>query len=136
MEIIFTKVDWIVFGIATFHAIVFLQSGLDKIFNFKGNLEWLSGHFAESPLKGMVPFLVVSLTILEMSAGLASVAGVLFAFGMCSIACFQLSVVLALLSYLALFFGQRMAKDYAGAATIVSYFTVAIIAAFYCFWIY
>ena len=35
-------------------AILFLQSGLDKIFNYKGNLEWLTSHFAKSPLGGTV----------------------------------------------------------------------------------
>lgn len=133
MENFLSQVNWIVFGIAAFHAIVFLQSGLDKIFNFKGNLEWLSGHFAKSPLKGMVPFLVVTLTILEMLAGFTALSGVLYAFGVCSLAYFQLSIVLAIFSYLALFFGQRMAKEYEGAATIVGYFVIALIAAIYAF---
>ena len=35
-------------------AILFLQSGLDKVFDFKGNLEWLTGHFSKPFLRGMV----------------------------------------------------------------------------------
>ena len=36
-------------------AILFLQSGLDKIFDWKGNLSWLKSHFGSSPLKSVVP---------------------------------------------------------------------------------
>ena len=35
-------------------AILFLQSGLDKVLDFGGNLGWLSGHFAKTPLRGAV----------------------------------------------------------------------------------
>ena len=41
----------------SFLAILFLQSGLDKVFDWKGNLEWLKGHFAKSILAGMIPIL-------------------------------------------------------------------------------
>jgi hypothetical protein len=33
-----------------FLAILFLQSGIDKVVDRRGNLEWLNGHFAKSPL--------------------------------------------------------------------------------------
>ena len=36
--------------------------------------------------------------------------------------------VLAAVSIVALFFGQRMAKDYAGAATLVPYFLLTLAA--------
>ena len=36
----------------SFLAILFLQSGLDKVFDWKVNLEWLKGHFADSILAG------------------------------------------------------------------------------------
>ncbi|MFT7350264.1 MAG: hypothetical protein ACI8VZ_002587, partial [Candidatus Paceibacteria bacterium] len=38
-----------------FLLITFLQSGIDKLIDWKGNLSWLTGHFAETPLKNMVP---------------------------------------------------------------------------------
>ncbi len=58
-----------------FLAILFLQSGLDKVFDWKGNLEWLTGHFANSPLKGMVPLLLGVVTLVEVSAGVCSAIG-------------------------------------------------------------
>ena len=35
---------------SAFLAILFLQSGIDKIVDRRGNFEWLKGHFAKSPL--------------------------------------------------------------------------------------
>src|SRR5204863_5354642 len=63
--------------VAALLAILFLQSGLDKIIDRRGNLEWLKGHFAKSPLAGMVPLLVVVITILEVAAGALSAVGCL-----------------------------------------------------------
>jgi len=36
--------------------------------------------------------------------------------------------VISAISIVALFFGQRMAKDYAGAAVLVSYFLLSLVA--------
>jgi hypothetical protein len=55
-----------------FLAILFVQSGVDKIVDRPGNLEWLKGHFAKSPLAGMVPLLLTVITILETAAGVLS----------------------------------------------------------------
>src|SRR5438132_2303809 len=60
-----------------FLAILFLQSGIDKIVDRQGNLEWLSGHFAKSPLAGMVPLMFGILTIVEVAAGVLSGIGFL-----------------------------------------------------------
>src|SRR6266496_596519 len=63
-----------IFGSA-FLAILFLQSGIDKVVDRRGNLEWLKGHFAKSPLAGIVPVLLSAITILELSAGILSAIG-------------------------------------------------------------
>src|SRR4030095_10771179 len=60
---------------SAFLAILFLQSGVDKVVDRRGNLEWLKGHFAKSPLAGMVPLLVTTITILEIVAGGLSAVG-------------------------------------------------------------
>ena len=51
-------------------AILFLQSGIDKVVDRKGNLEWLTGHFASSPLAGIVPMMVTMVTISELLASI------------------------------------------------------------------
>ena len=55
---------------SAFLAILFLQSGIDKIVDRRGNLEWLKGHFAKSPLAGFVPLMVTMITIMELAAAL------------------------------------------------------------------
>jgi uncharacterized membrane protein YphA (DoxX/SURF4 family) len=116
--------------VSAFLAILFLQSGIDKIIDRRGNLDWLNGHFAKSPLAGMVPLLVTVITILEL------IAGALSAIGCCLIIVSRnpslafYGAVMSALSILCLFFGQRLAKEYAGAAVLVPYFLLAIVAMF------
>ncbi|HJX26258.1 MAG TPA: hypothetical protein VJ252_08895, partial [Chthoniobacterales bacterium] len=109
-----------------FLAILFLQSGIDKIIDRRGNLEWLKGHFAKSPLAGMVPLMVLVITLLELAAGALSAIGcALIIFSRDSTLAFY-GAIIAAISITALFFGQRMAKDYAGAATLVPYFLLTL----------
>jgi hypothetical protein len=60
---------------SAFLAILFLQSGIDKLVDRSGNLEWLKGHFAKSPLAGIVPALLTAITIVETAAGALSAIG-------------------------------------------------------------
>lgn len=113
--------------VSAFLAILFLQSGIDKIVDRRGNLDWLKGHFAKSPLAGMVPLMVLAIMILEIAAGaLSGVGCLLLIFSRDTTVAFYGAIVAAM-SILALFFGQRMAKDYAGAAVLVPYFLVTLI---------
>ena len=109
-----------------FLGILFLQSGLDKIFNYKDNLEWLKGHFAQSPLAKIVPFMVLKITILEVLAGAFSLLGVYGSIVQNDIF-LEIGLIISGGSLIALFFGQRMAKDYAGAGGLVPYFIVTIL---------
>jgi hypothetical protein len=114
--------------VSVFLAILFLQSGIDKVVDRRGNLEWLQGHFAKSLLAGFVPAMVTAITILEIAAGALSAVGcVVIIFVRDSTIAFYGAVISAV-AILALFFGQRMAKDYAGAAVLVPYFLLALAA--------
>jgi hypothetical protein len=120
---------WLVQALCTlFLAITFLQSGLDKVIDWKGNLGWLTGHFAKSPLRGMVPLLLTTLTVLELAAGAVSAAGLVFLVLSGATRVAMWGAALSGLSFLALFFGQRMAKDYVGAGGLVPYFLVSLVA--------
>ena len=80
------------------------------------------------PLAGVVPALVTVITILELAAGLLSGVGCLALIVLRdSIVAFYGAVISAV-AIIALFFGQRMAKDYAGAAVLVPYFLLALVA--------
>ena len=113
---------------AAFLSILFLQSGIDKVVDRRGNLEWLTGHFSKSVLGGMVPLLLLTITILELLAGvLTGVGAVLVVVTRDSTLAFY-GALLAAVAILALFFGQRMAKDYPGAASLVPYFLLTLAA--------
>ena len=113
--------------VSAFLAILFLQSGIDKIIDYRGNLEWLKGHFAKSPLAGVVPVLLTALTIVEVAAGALSAIGCIMLLVSRQTTVAFYGAVASALALIALFLGQRMAKDYAGAAVLVPYFLLALI---------
>jgi uncharacterized membrane protein YphA (DoxX/SURF4 family) len=113
-----------------FLVITFLQSGIDKMIDWKGNLEWLTGHFSKTPFKNIVPLMLFIVLVMEVLAGLFSAIGFvqILISGESVFALF--GAVLACISLLMLLFGQRMAKDYEGAKTIVIYFIPAVFLVF------
>lgn len=116
----------VLFG-ALLVSILFIQSGLDKVLDWKGNVEWLNGHFSETFLSGMVPLMLATITVSELATGVLASAGIVyFVAAGSTILIFWASVVGAA-SITALFFGQRVAKDYAGAAILVPYFILLTI---------
>ena len=117
--------------ILIFLAITFLQSGYDKLFYWKDNVEWLKGHFSKTPLKNQVPLALANILILELISGI-----------LCVVGCIELLVnngrvfglygaIFSCITLLMLLFGQRLAKDYDGARTIVIYFIPAILAVYW-----
>jgi diacylglycerol kinase len=113
---------------AAFLAILFLQSGVDKVVDRGGNLEWLKGHFAKSPLANVVPALLTAITILELAAGVLSGAGCLTLIVLRDSTVAFYGAVISAVAIISLFFGQRIAKDYAGAAVLVPYFLLTLVA--------
>jgi hypothetical protein len=113
---------------SAFLAILFLQSGIDKVIDRHGNLEWLKGHFAKSPLAGMVPVDGDDHHDHGTGAGALTAIGCVLIFLRHDSTFAFYGAVVAGLSILALFFGQRMAKDYAGAGVLVPYFVLTLVA--------
>jgi len=112
-------------------AATFIQSAYDKTMYWKDNLEWLNGHFAKTPIKKMVPFSLFLILLLELISGILCVSG-----------CIQLlmtnqkifglyGAIFSCITLIFLLVGQRMAKDYDGARTIVIYFIPAIMAVYW-----
>ncbi|HEX4639287.1 MAG TPA: hypothetical protein VH170_07365 [Chthoniobacterales bacterium] len=114
--------------VSAFLAILFLQSGIDKIVDRQGNLSWLRGHFAKSPLAGMVPVMFGLLIIVELAAGVLSAIGFLALIVSHDPAIAFYGAVVSAIAVLCLFFGQRIAKEYAGASVLVSYFLLTLVA--------
>ena len=107
-------------------AILFIQSGLDKVFDWKGNLEWLTGHFSTTFLSRFVWIMLAKITVAELMTGFLAVAGIIYFFTAGSTLLIFYASIIGTASITALFFGQRVAKDYAGAAVLVPYFILLI----------
>jgi hypothetical protein len=117
------------FLVTAFFAVVFLQSAADKLLDSEGNLGFLREHFKAAPIpEGLVPIMFWILTGLETLAGVLCALGVLFSdFDQRGASLASWGVFMAGLALLSLITGQRLAKDYAGAAVVAAYFAVALI---------
>jgi len=116
-----------IIAILLFFAIVFIQSGYDKVTDWQGNLGWLKGHFSKTFIKNYVPQSLMMILVMEVLSG-----------AFCVIAVIQMLVnesrdwaftagCLSTATLLFLILGQRMAKDYDGARTIAIYFIPAVL---------
>lgn len=108
-------------------SILFIQSALDKVFDWKGNLEWLTGHFSKTFLGGMVPMMLGTITVLELLTGLLSGVAIIYFLIAGSTVLMFYAAILGAGSITGLFFGQRVAKDYPGAAVLIPYLILLII---------
>jgi len=111
-----------------FLAITFIQSSYDKLFYWKDNVDWLKGHFAKTQLKNLVPLALGNILVLELISGVLCVVGSIEllisngrSFGL-------YGAIFSSITLLMLLFGQRLAKDYDGARTIVIYFIPTVMA--------
>ena len=112
--------------ILLFLIVTFLQSGIDKVTDWNGNSSFIKEHFKNSPLKNLVPLLLVIILVMELLAGAFMFIGVfnLITTGNGNLA--LLGIQISALSLIFLLIGQRLAKDYAGAMTLAIYFLITI----------
>ena len=112
-------------------AVTFIQSGYEKIMDWKGNVNWLKEHFAKTRLKNHIPLALFHILVLELISGI-----------LCIVGCIQLLVnnertfglyggIFSCISLIMMLFGQRLAKDYDGARTIVIYFIPAVLVVYW-----
>ena len=123
----FLLLDLISSLIGIFISIALLQSGIDKVLDRKGNLSWLSDHFSDSILNKNVPLLLLIVTIIELLSGLLLFLGALYNIIISNSDLLILGFLTSSINFIFLFFGQRVAKDYDGAAVIVNYFILNMI---------
>jgi hypothetical protein len=116
--------------VSAFLAILFLQSGIDKVVDRRGNRAYLEQHFAKSPLAGTVGPMFAVITLLEISAGALSGMGCVVLILSHDSMVAYLGAVVGAVNLVALFLGQRVAKDYVGAAALVPYFLLALSAVY------
>ena len=114
-----------------FLALAFIQSSYEKLFYWQENLDFMKDHFAKTRLKNLVKLALIHLVILELISGILSVVGVIEllvnngrTFGF-------YGAIFSSISLLMMLFGQRLAKDYDGARTVVIYFIPAVMAVYW-----
>ena len=123
----FLLLDLISSLIGIFISIALLQSGIDKVLDRKGNLSWLSDHFSDSILNKNVPLLLLIITIIELLSGFLLLLGGIYNIIISNSDLLILGFLTSSINFIFLFFGQRVAKDYDGAAVIVNYFILNMI---------
>jgi len=109
-----------------FFAILFLQSGLDKVLNYKGQLKWIGEQFKDTILGSFTTPVFFVLTLLELASGLSS-AACLYLLGTSDTGLSLPALMLCSITLLCLLFGQRISKDYQGSAGMAAYFVVCLI---------
>jgi len=114
-------------AVTAFFAVAFLQSAVDKVVDRQGNLEYLTGHFASSSLRGLVQPMFLAITILEAVAGVLCGLGAICLLVGCGTGLALWGLIFSLIALFCLFFGQRLAKDYGGAVVIASYYAIAVL---------
>jgi uncharacterized membrane protein YphA (DoxX/SURF4 family) len=117
--------------ILVFLGITFLQSGYDKLFYWKDNVDWLKGHFAKTQLKNHVPLALLHVLILELISTILCIVGAIELLLNSGRVFGYYGAVFSCITLLMLLVGQRLAKDYDGARTIVIYFIPAVMAVYW-----
>ncbi len=117
--------------ILVFLAVTFIQSGYDKVTDWRTNIDWLKGHFSKTILKNHVPQALVIILILELLSGIFCVVGAIQILANGTRISGFYGAVFSCITLIILLFGQRIAKDYDGARTIAIYFIPAVMAVYW-----
>jgi len=112
--------------ILSFFSIVFIQSGLDKVFNKKENLSFLYEILGKVFSKSLILVAFYSITLLEVASGFLCLIGVLEIIVYESSTFGYWGLIVGALALLILLFGQRMSQNYDGAKTITIYFILTV----------
>ena len=112
--------------VLVFFLIVFIQSGLDKVFDYKGNLNFLKDLLKIYFSPTLIELALISVTILELASGILCLIGIInFVFNDSNFIGL-LGLITGSIALLVLLFGQRVSKNYDGAKTIAIYFILAM----------
>lgn len=123
----FLYLDILRMTISAFLATIFLQSGIDKILNWNSELDWMSKQFENTPLASSLHVGLFVVTILEILGGGLSALGILWILFRDGHSVGLLGTMFCSFSLCILMFGQRISKNYEGAASLVPYFTISIL---------
>ena len=112
--------------ILAFFLIVFIQSGAEKIMDYKGNLSFLNSLLEGVFSRPLIALSLISVTVLELTSGTLCLVGIAEAIVNASYFIGLLGLTVGSIALLILLFGQRISKNYDGAKTITIYFILAM----------
>ena len=110
-----------------FFAIVFFQSGIDKVIDRKGNINFFENHFKNTLFHKIYAQALTALMLLELIAASLCAYGSIYSIFYKNTDFIFYGLLVTSFILLSLLLGQRIAKDYAGAADITIYFILCII---------
>ena len=110
-----------------FFAIVFFQSGIDKVIDRKGNINFFENHFKNTLIHKIYAQALTALMLLELIAASLCAYGCIYSIVYKNTDFIFYGLLVTSFILLSLLLGQRIAKDYVGAADITIYFILCII---------
>ena len=116
--------------ITAFLSITFIESSLNKLLSYGSTREYFENQFKSSILRSSVGIMLPVITFFETATALLSTVGFILILMGNSFVAF-VAAILAMVTFLMLYFGLRVSKDYAGASGMVSYIIMDTIAIFF-----
>ena len=113
--------------VSIFFSIVFFQSSFDKINDREGNLIFFKQHFKGTVFQNYTSISLTFLALLEILSAFFCVLGIFYKIFYFDSIFIYYGLLMSAIVLLSLLLGQRIAKDYVGAADITIYFTLCII---------
>ena len=117
-----------------FFSILFLQSGFDKLINRSDNIAYFKESFSKTYFNNYIVLLFWIITLLECVTGIICFFSLFFLLSATTIPMayngISIGLILSNITIICLFMGQRIAKDYAGAASLSVYFLISLLGLF------
>lgn len=110
--------------------ITFAYSAFEKILQWKASVVYYTEHFKETFLKNSMPFLIKLVIVIEIIAVIVCLIGLINLLFYHEEQLAFYGLILMAITLIGLMFGQRIAKDYAGAMNITVYFILTVIGIF------
>ena len=113
--------------VSIFFSIVFFQSSIDKINDREGNLKFFNHHFKGTFFQNYTAISLNLLALLEITSAFLCFVGIFYKLLYHDSIFIYYGLLMSAIVLLSLLFGQRLAKDYTGAADITIYFILCIV---------
>jgi hypothetical protein len=123
----FNNIEIVQILVSIFFSIVFFQSSIDKINDRESNLKFFNQHFKKTIFQNYTLILLNLLTLIELISAVLCFSGVFYKFFYFDSIYIYYGLLMTSIVFLFLLLGQRLAKDYAGAADIAIYFILCIV---------